>query len=305
MATYTVVSGDTLYRVGLKFGIPWTSLATWNNIPSPYYLTVGQVLQLQAPVAPVPTPTPTPTPGLDKFGVKQLRPTRSDGLTWFSNWSQARTWGFAKDPLDPWFDCAHGNATYKAGNGELVISGSTPRMYVRDPNMQRQWRDVEVTVYFKRVADAGTAWGGLVACTRANHLVDSRFNDTFSYNARMRYDGKIDFEQEVGHPKSIVKNSKTYWSGGLPKGVWLGYKFLVWDEGNLTRMELWLDKDESNNWVKINEMTDNGSWSGKWLNNTGVRAGSESGKPNISVYFRSDDVAANGLVYKKASIREI
>lgn len=60
--TYTVVSGDTLSRIGTKTGFRWQDIAKLNNISYPYTIRVGQVLKLPVPVAPTPAPTPTPVP---------------------------------------------------------------------------------------------------------------------------------------------------------------------------------------------------------------------------------------------------
>jgi LysM repeat protein len=47
--THVVQPGENLFRIGLRYGQLWTTLAAWNNLANPNVIYVGQVLCVSGP----------------------------------------------------------------------------------------------------------------------------------------------------------------------------------------------------------------------------------------------------------------
>jgi hypothetical protein len=300
-------------------------------------MAVIAALRLPGDLAPAPAPTKAPSPSApalenqataadvkatrDAFGIEFLRPTLPQGTYWKSSWEKPRSFD-GVDPEDPWFDGDHGSATYRVDDGQLFISGNVPRMYIHDPHMERQWGDVEITMYVLRVSDDRVPYAGMTAVARSNHLdtgSGTRRCDTRGIGARIRYDGHADFEKETAFPVNEATHNTEIWPHGMPYGRWIGYKFLVFDKPEGVHLELWMDLsngEAGGRWRQVAAMVDDGRVLGSVPCAPGIdpklaltkdpsRPGSETGLPNLTVYFRSDGVHQDGLVYKWGSVREI
>ena len=201
---------------------------------------------------------------IDKFGIKEIYNSQAGGRQWYSKWdnNHKRSWDdSSNDPDDEEFFTKYkGDGDWNTdGDGILKISGEYPRMYVIDRDRVKSWHNVEITVYGMRISDDNVRYAGIVSVARTNHLIDDNGCDTRGYSGRFTLDGRTDFEKEIDHHADngyAQTATKHYWSGGMPKNVWIGYKFIVYDlttadnsnilpeNSNMlpnVRLELWMD----------------------------------------------------------------
>ena len=282
----------------------------WTSSRVPVAGAAGAALVAVAAVGAAATTVHAPQP---------MHPLSENTMEWIADWDGGNVFD------DPWLERGSPDVRYEVDNGELRITGDVHRLYVRDPRGEKQWGDVEVTVYFKRVADDDIPYSGMTSVVRANHLETSGSApcDTRGLSARLRNDGTVDFGKEVSHPKTVATGQQQVWPGGLPRDEWIGYKHIVYDTEDGVVQEVWVDTNEGRDggdWELVASHVDDflsPSWGAGEspcaagvdpalpLTNDTYREGSESGKPNLAVYFRADGLWKNGLVYKWASVREI
>jgi len=211
---------------------------------------------------------------LDVFGVRELYPSAPGGAQWNSlHWDDGDAYSMEeRDEHDPsGLSGLRGEGTIDiTGTGELVMAGSEPRIYVY-PEGGATWQDIEVTVYYQRVEDTGTAYAGLVVGVRSGpdgHNTDTAC-DAHTYYARLRHDGEIDFEKELKHPASSTQSripAEEVWppDGILPTGQWIGWKFVIYNLGSdNVQLESYRDLtlgEDGGDWEQMNETVDEGGW---------------------------------------------
>jgi F5/8 type C domain/Putative metal-binding motif len=251
----------------------------------------------------------------DPFGIQKIYPTKQGGEEWFMDMTDG------KDPRsDPPSMTKNSDGSFKVTStqvryGTFTSSGYDPskietldhskiaqKGYMQSPN---DWRDVEMTGYVKvneGSSDENFAWyarGG-------RHTGDGwpEGCEGVAYKPNLFYDGRARFAKEQWHVSYVFTDKKNAMSPSQDK--WVGFKGIMYNiqENGKTavKMEIWVDKNNDGNWVKVDENIDRGGW--------GDAGGECKGAPDQIITwggpiatFRWD--GATDVDIKNFSVREI
>lgn len=194
---------------------------------------------------------------LDKWGIREIYPTKVGGREWFMNPGNPRD-GLTISPA--------ATPVYDAGNGAWMISRQTDhpndgvRMYVISPT---GWKDVEITGYVKLDSFSFPeefAW----AARSGKHSPDNVCEAT-AYFGALGFSGNSWFQKKIFHGEGYT--NKRYSSVKVEplQDRWVGIKLVAYNVNSdkAVRLELWVDDHADNNWVKVAETIDEGGWSHK------------------------------------------
>jgi hypothetical protein len=261
-----------------------------------------------------------PSSGVDKFGIREIYPTKPGGEEWFMNMQDSTG--------DPRFNpqatiTKNPDGSYKVTKQQIrmEVYPSTgyhqdqittlnqkelaAKGYMQSPN---DWKNVEMTGYIKLISspsDDQFNW-----YNRGGRHIDSRPCEGTAYKSDVMYyfSGKTRFNKEQWFGKAYSFTSPKTVGNSSIQGKWVGLKYIVYNfqqpqnGKTAVRLQSWFDANNDGKWVKINDFVDSGRW--------GNQGGYCGGPPDQIITwggpiatFRWD--YATDVDFKNFSIREI
>jgi Putative metal-binding motif len=251
----------------------------------------------------------------DKFGVLKIYPTKEEGEQWYLKSNPNDDPRFSSQTtLTKNSDGSFKVKSSKVRMGVFTSSGFDPEKintlnhnkialagYMQSPN---DWRDVEITGYIKLNSGDNDNFVWYARGGRHTGSGPPQGCEGVAYKGGLFYGGSTRLEKEQWHVSYVFgEYGKNI---GLIKGKWVGLKVIMYNivqnDKTAVKLELWVDKNNNNNWIKAAERIDKGGWG-----NTGSECG---GKPDQIITWGGPIAAfrwdgATNVDINKFSVREI
>ena len=256
-------------------------------------------------------------PNNDQFGIIKLYPTKNNGEEWYMNMNNPLGDG-RFNPQNTITMNPDGSWKIKSTQVRMNVYTSTGYNSVNIPTLDHSaiaskgymlgandWRNFEMTKYVK--VNTSPSDDNFAPYGRGGRHTGSgppEGCEGSSTKGDVFFSGKVRFAKEQWHVSYVFTSLKTATTSIEDK--WVGIKFIVYNfvENNkiVVKTELWLDTNNSGNFVKVDENVDRGGWGTE-----GVECG---GAPDQIISwggpittFRWD--TATDVDFKNLSVREI
>jgi hypothetical protein len=248
-------------------------------------------------------PSNNSSKGEDIFGIKEIYPTRPEGREWFLN---------SEDPRSDGIFYITSDKNITKSDGSWLINSSEVRMNVDTPPGLSEWKNVEITGYARILSvidpskENDLAW----FARSGIHSNKSPCEGTGLIGG-IHTDGTVEWKKEIlfregytdGRAKAKVVVDPII-------GRWIGWKVVMYNTNNnsAVKMESYIDNKDTNYWVQVTNLTDNGGWSAKSSDEKFYSMNCNKPKDYILtnggpiVTFRSDNLVWE---FKDLSVREI
>jgi hypothetical protein len=258
-------------------------------------------------------------PRVGADGVQMIYPTASGGETWFFN---------PNNTEDGQFD-ENGANIEKNTDGSWHVPPGTTRMDVFTKSagllsdQQRSnfatydyseldrigywlqpsdWKNIEATGYFKVTStSSGDGISFVSRSVRHSNSIEDGCGGS-SYHNNIRFEGTFQYKKEMWHVNyAILPPSKD--GIGFFMNKWVGFKGVVYNlpDGSV-KLESYVDKDNNNQWQKVQELVDAGDWGDDMTHCNAKTQGAAITWGSPMFIFKSTGVTYD---FKNLSIREI
>ena len=240
----------------------------------------------------------------DKFGIKKMYPTTQGGREWFIDMINPKSDGI--------FSITSNYNITKQRDASWRIDAPMVRMNIDTLPGVEPWKNIEITGYAKVISKSSSSNNtDLDWSARGGRQNSSIPCEGTALHGGLHIDGSVGWKKEIWQVGGYTtERAKAKILTDSILGRWIGWKVVMYNINNDTavKMESYIDNKNSNYWVKVADLIDNGGWFANSPDNIFYSANCGKAKDYIItnggpiVTFRSDNLVWD---FKNLSVREI
>jgi hypothetical protein len=243
----------------------------------------------------------------DNFGIREIYPTKENGREWHMNMENPKE--------DEHFSITFNPNITRQEDGSWRISTPVVRMNVMTLDGETNWKNVEMTGYAKIAGVIANSSNKVIENDLTWYARGGKHNqeipcEATAYMGGLYDNGKVGWKKELWFVGGYTDERQSTKVTNSLVDRWVGWKVVIYNINNNSevKLESYIDNTNTNYWVKVTDLVDDGGWYAKMPDSHFFDAECSKDKDFIitnsgsTATFRSDNLIWD---FKNLSIREI